>query len=516
MNRHSDVLALGSFVVLGLPDGMLGTAWPSMRATFGVPVGALGLVLLLGTAGSVLVTVFVGTLIQRLGVPALLAVAGLCAAVGVTGYALAPGFGLVLGVSVLSGASAGMMDAGLNTAIALTGRQRLLNLLHGAYGVGTAIGPLVVTAAILTGSWRPAYLILTVLDLVIAGSWLRQRRRDGPASRAAKHAQAIEPQSGPQWSRRRYGAVLAAGMSVFFLYTGLEVGAGQWEASFCRGHLNLSAGATGLATFGYWGALTAVRISLALVPRPVPPRTVVRFGTALAVIAAAVIWWQPGPAGTVIAFAVLGAALAGVFPALITLTPGRIGERRAQHVIAWQVGAAAAGGAGVSALIGLLIGATSLAVLGPALTTLAVLVVASELILARLAPAPARPNPSPGPDPGPGPAARRPSAALDRVPCRLGHILPSDGVVHRTSSSAAARPGRPGPPHLAGQNLALIIAMLCAWPQASLPRGSRSASCASASSVRPAAQKILESLGFAETLVGYWPPNLPRSRNVPR
>jgi fucose permease len=191
---------------------------------------------------------------------------------------------------------------------------------------------------------------------------------------------------------------------VFFLYTGLEVGAGQWEASFCREHLNLSTGATGLATFGYWGALTAVRISLALVPRPVPPRIVVHSGTALAVIAAAVIWWQPGPAVTVIAFAALGGTLAGVFPALITLTPGRIGERRAQHVIAWQVGAAAAGGAGVSALIGLLIGATSLAVLGPALTALAVLVVASELILTRLArprprlaPTPTRADPSPSP-----------------------------------------------------------------------------------------------------------------------
>ena len=75
-----------------------------------------------------------------------------------------------------------------------------------------------------------------------------------------------------------------------------------------------------------------------------------------------------------------------MFPALISLTPVRLGQRRAQHVISWQVGAAAAGGAGVSALIGLLIGATSLAVLGPALTVLAVLVVAAELILTRLAP----------------------------------------------------------------------------------------------------------------------------------
>ena len=60
------MLALGSVVVLGLPDGILGTAWPSMRATFGAPVGDLGLILLLGTAGSVLVTAFAGTLIQRL------------------------------------------------------------------------------------------------------------------------------------------------------------------------------------------------------------------------------------------------------------------------------------------------------------------------------------------------------------------------------------------------------------------------------------------------------------------
>jgi fucose permease len=394
-NRSSDVLALGSFVVLGLPDGMLGTAWPSMRATFGAPVGDLGLILLLGTAGSVLVTTFVGTLIQRLGVPALLAVGATCAAVCAAGFALAPGLPLVLGVAVLGGAAAGLMDGGLNTAIALSGRQRLLNLLHGSYGLGTAIGPLIITAAILTGSWRPAYVTLTVLDLLLAGSWLRQRRRSALAPAPAEQAPPVEPLSVAQWTRRRYGSVLAMGMSVFFLYTGLEVGAGQWEASFCRGHLNLSTSATGLATFGYWGALTAVRISLALLPRPVLPRTVVRYGSALAVVAAAVIWWQPGPTGTVLAFALLGGALAGVFPALVTLTPVRIGEQRAQHVIAWQVGAAAAGGAGISALIGLLIATTSLAALGPALTTLAILVVLAELILAKLAPIPPDPAPAP-------------------------------------------------------------------------------------------------------------------------
>ena len=392
VSRSSDLLSLGSFVVLGLPDGMLGTAWPSMRATFGAPVSALGLILLIATAGSVLVTAFVGPLIRRLGVPALLAVAGSVAALGYTGFALAPGLWLILAVAVLLGAAAGMMDAGLNTAVALTGRARLLNLLHGAYGVGTAIGPLVVTAAILTGSWRPAYLVQLTLDLLLAVLWLRHRQRDRAQSVVTAAAQdlASEPHPAGTWSRRRYGGVVVAGMSVFFVYTGLEVGAGQWEASYCRGHLNLSPGATGLAVFGYWGALTAVRIGLAVLPRPVPPQAVVRWGNVLAVLAAAAVWWQPDTAVAITGFVVLGGALAGVFPALISLTPVRLGEQRAHNVISWQVGAAAAGGAGISAVIGLLIGVTSLAILGPAMTVLALIVVAAELILHRLAP-PGRP-----------------------------------------------------------------------------------------------------------------------------
>src|SRR5256885_3318854 len=155
-SRSSDVLSLGSFVILGLPDGILGTAWPSMRATFGAPIGDLGLILLITTAGAVLVTAFVGPLIRRLGVPALLAVAGVLAAIGYAGFAAAPGLWLVLSVAVLLGVSAGMMDGGLNTAVALTGRPRLLHLLLGAHGVGTAIRPLGVPPPLPPRPRRPA------------------------------------------------------------------------------------------------------------------------------------------------------------------------------------------------------------------------------------------------------------------------------------------------------------------------------------------------------------------------
>ena len=391
-DRRFDLLSLGTFIIVGLPDGMLGTAWPAMRQSFGAPVGDLGLILLANTLGSVVIAAFVGRLIQRLGVSALLAVAASCAAFGGLGYAAAPGLWLILAIGPLLGAAIGMIDGGLNTAVALTGRPRLLNLLHGFYGIGTALGPLIVTVAILTGSWRPAYLFLAALDLAAAALWVLQHRRVPPpaAPRApsgtdtGQEPDVTDPAAA--WSRRRLVSVLALGLIVFFVYTGLEVSAGQWETSYLRGHLNMSASSAGLASFGYWGALTAVRIGLALPARPVPPRRVIGWGLAVSVVAAALIWWQPDTAVTVAGFVILGAALAGVFPALIAITPQRIGERRAQHAIAWQVGAAAAGGSGISALLGLLIDTNSLAILGPALLSLALLLVLANAALAQIAP----------------------------------------------------------------------------------------------------------------------------------
>jgi fucose permease len=394
VQRRLDVLSLASFVALGLPDGMLGTAWPAMRQSLHAPVGALGLVLLAATAGSVLITVFIGRILRRTGVAALLAGGLLCFAAGAAGFAAAPVFGVILGVAVLFGLAAGTMDGGLNTAVGLSGRQRLLNLLHGAYGVGTAIGPLVVTIAILTGSWRPAYVVLLIVDGCLAVAWIRQRYAAGPGSSPAPApAPPADAQSPPEAEPRAsgparpYRAVVVAGIAVFFVYTGLEVAAGQWETTFARGDLHLSASAAGLATFGYWAALTAVRITLGLLRRGPANQRVVRWGGAVAVLAAALIWWQPGPVLTVLGFVLLGGSLAGIFPALVALTPGRLGADRAQHVIAWQVGAAAAGGAGISALVGLFIGSFGLSVLGPALTVLAGALVLTELILSRLAPA---------------------------------------------------------------------------------------------------------------------------------
>ena len=370
--RTLDLLGAASFVALGLPNGMIGTAWPAMRRAFGAPVGDLGLVLIVATAGAVAVSTLVGAGMRRLGPPVILSLAAGLGALGALGFTLAPGLPTVAGIALLLGLSAGALDGALNTVAGLSARAHLLNLLHGAYGIGTALGPLVVTIAIVAGSWRGAYLALAVADVGLAALWARSR---GATAR---------PATPPHRRRTRLDGRVVGGMVVFFVYTGLEVTAGQWETSFSRQHLGLPAFWAGVGTFAYWGALTVVRLLLAAVRRPPPPALLVRAGGAAAAVAAAVIWWQPTRAITLGAFAVLGAALAGVFPALVTMTPARVGRREAQDVIAWQVGAAAAGGSAVAALVGLLIGAAGFAVLGPSLVALALILCGLERLVWRV------------------------------------------------------------------------------------------------------------------------------------
>ena len=380
-SRTLAALGLGGFVVLGLPDGMWGTAWPTMRHTFHQPLGSLGLILVFATIGNLVTSLSTGRTLRRFGVSRLLVVAGLIAATGALLIAISTVWAMVLIGALLAGMAAGLLDTGLNTVIALSGRLRLLNMLHGAYGVGSAIGPLVVTAAIVITSWRPAYFLLIALELLLAYGWWRTSSHwtpevadDGDSVAAA----VVAPDDGPT---KHIGLLVGLGVGAFFFYTGLEVTAGQWAASFFRGPLGLSAGSAGPAVFAYWGSLTAARFAIAIPRRTPNPVLLVRLGCIGGLAASALIWWAPSTAAVIVGFALLGAVLAPVFPALVTLTPVRIGHARAQHAIGWQIAGANVGAAGLSAFTGIILQHEGLRTLGPCLVVIAVVLIGCNAAL---------------------------------------------------------------------------------------------------------------------------------------
>jgi fucose permease len=378
-SRSLAALGLGGFVVLGLPDGMWGTAWPTMRHTFHQPLGSLGLILVFGTIGNLITSLSTGRTLRRFGVGRLLVVAGLIAATGALLIAISSVWAMVLIGGLLMGMAAGLLDTGLNTVIALSGRLRLLNMLHGAYGVGSALGPLVVTAAILITSWRPAYFLLIALELLLAYGWWRTSSHWTPE--AADDDVATEATVLDDGPTRHVGLLVGLGVAAFFFYTGLEVTAGQWAASFFRGPLGLSAGAAGPAVFAYWGSLTAARFAIAIPRRTPNPVLLVRLGCVGGLGASALIWWAPSTAVVIVGFALLGAVLAPVFPALVTLTPIRIGHARAQHAIGWQIAGANVGAAGISAVTGIILQHEGLRTLGPSLVVIAVALIGCNAAL---------------------------------------------------------------------------------------------------------------------------------------
>jgi fucose permease len=368
--------AVAAFVILGMPDGMIGVVWPSIRAGLGLPLDLLGILLVASTAGFLLTSAANGLLAGRLATGALVLAAGGGAMAGscliLAGRTLAL---LAAGVFVL-GASGGVIDPSLSTLASLRGRHRLMNLMHGGYGVGAALGPGLATAAIGLGSWRLAYAGLAVCQGSVLCWWAARpgRARAGDPPRPAAAVAAVRP-------ARRSGVPL--GLLAFFFASGLEIAAGAWAATYLRGQLGLSAAAAGLMVLGYWTALTASRLAAGALPHRLGPRQLALSGCVAAGAGAALLWW-PEPAAAATGLMLLGCGTGPVFPALTSLTPERVGHAWAPRLIGWQLAAGAVGAAAVSSVFGACLQRAGLRLTGPLLTGLVLVITGLVVALNRI------------------------------------------------------------------------------------------------------------------------------------
>src|SRR4051812_21957591 len=331
-------LAFVAFVSLGLPDGVLGVVWPSVRGTFGRPVSHLGVLLAAGSAGYLVSSFLGGQLVRTLGVGALLVGSSVVVAVALTGMALAPNWAAFVSFAVLGGTGGGAIDAGINTFAASRFSARVVNWLHACWGIGATAGPLLMTAVMARGlSWRVGYqavagalALLSLLFLFTLRLWTIQQAAD-EAPHAAQTATLGEALRRP---------VVWMQLALFFLYCGIESTAGQFLYTLLTESRGLPHTTAGLATGGYWASLTAGRVVFGQIAATVDRRTILRTGLALAPVAAALLWWNLATPTTLAAAALLGFALAPVFPTLISVTPERVGHYFAPQAVGFQVAAA--------------------------------------------------------------------------------------------------------------------------------------------------------------------------------
>ncbi|MCY0992202.1 MFS transporter [Nannocystis sp. ILAH1] len=351
------VLAYLGFVSLGLPDAVLGVAWPSLRAAFSLPQAALGAPLAALAVSYFLSGLAAGSLMRRAGIGALLAGSTAIVTLAVAGFASAPSFGVFLAAACIGGFGSGAIDAALNAYVAHNFGARHMTWLHAAYSLGAALGPALMTAVLAReAGWRTGYAVLAGALGVLAVAFILTRRRwdEGAAATApdaATSTASAEQDAGPHVLRRPR---VWLQLGFFFLYTGLEMSAGQWAFTVLTEARGLDESQAGTQVSLYWASLLAGRIVLGFVVERVGPVLLVRLATALAVLSAAV-FALPGlpPVAAFTGLALLGFALAPMYPVLMAETPRRMGSHAA-HAVGFQVSAATAGIAAMPSLAGLL------------------------------------------------------------------------------------------------------------------------------------------------------------------
>ncbi len=388
------IVAYLSFIVLGLPDGMLGVAWPSMSGEFARPLGALGILLFGFTVGYLATTAAAGILIQRLGYYRHLLFAAVLMTAGGAGIALSPVWIAVVAAAGVLGAGAGMLDGGLNAYAAQRFRARDLNWLHAAYGVGATTGPLLMTPIIAADtSWRLGYVIfgLFAAASVVAFRLSRDRWQVPAADGGPTGAHAAPGSAAPTAAAGAPAAaegggwsVLLGSLVVFFLYTGLEVVAGQWSYTLFTVGRGVDAGRAGPWISVYWGSLTVGRVAFGWIAERIPAETLLRATSVLAILGVTLLWIGRPPVLGAVGLGVLGFCLAPMFPLLIGETPRRVGAARSDHMVGLQIASSNIGAVSLVGLVGLLVEVLGLEIIGPALFVNALLfLVANEFVAHR-------------------------------------------------------------------------------------------------------------------------------------
>ena len=352
---------------LGLPDGVLGVAWPSIRRTFDLPLSGLGALLVATTTGYLAASTASGALVMRLGVGGLLLASSLVMVASLSTFALAPAFFAILVAGAFAGVGGGAIDAGINAFAATSLSPARTAWLHAFWGLGATLGPLVVTAVLAAGlSWRWGYAVIALVLASMAVVFAITR----DAWPAVVSVDAASPR-GPTLVDTLRRPVVVAHVAIFFLYTGLEAAAGQWMYSLLTEARAVPAVVAGVWTAVYWGGLCAGRVALASLLRATPIERVLRMTLAIASLAAILIWLGDDSTLAVVGIAALGLSLAPVYPLLVSATPRRVGASHAAHAIGAQVAAAYLGVATLPGVAGVIARTWGLETLGPALTVMA-------------------------------------------------------------------------------------------------------------------------------------------------
>ena len=342
-----------SFISLGLPDSMLGSAWPAMNVSLNAPLWGAGLVQMLISFCTIISSLNSAKLIRRFGTGKLTAISVATTALALLGFSLAKNYAFLLLMAVPLGLGAGAVDAGLNNYVALHCEAKHMSWLHCFWGIGTIIGPMILSAVLrVGGSWATGYRAVGLIQCAVSallfatlGMWKHgniQQEEHG-----AKALSVWEVLSLP-------GA--KAGMVTFLCYCAVESTLGLWGATYIsqvRGVDEATA-----ASFGamFYIGITVGRAISGFMAMKLLPKQMVRVGQALLALGCIFMMIPAGSTLSGIGLVVCGLGCAPIYPNIIQDTPVNYGAENSQAAIGVQMAFAYVGSTFLPSIFGALAG----------------------------------------------------------------------------------------------------------------------------------------------------------------
>lgn len=343
-----------AFISLGLPDGLLGSAWPVMYGEFDVPVSYAGVVSTIICVGTIISSLQSDRLTRRLGTGKVTAISVLATAIALFGFASSHSFFAVCLWAVPYGFGAGCVDAALNNYVALHYESYHMSWLHCMWGIGATVGPYIM-GWVLTGghAWNTGYRYVGIIQIVLTAIvffslplWKGRTVQNQNGEAVDMESKAL---SLPEIIRIPGAKEI---MVTFFCYCGLEQTAGLWASSYLvlqRGiHVETAAR---FASLFYLG-ITIGRGICGFLTMKLNDRQMIRLGFGMIGIGIAILILPFGETMALVGLVMVGLGCAPIYPCIIHSTPDHFGAEHSQAIIGVQMASAYVGSATLPPLFG--------------------------------------------------------------------------------------------------------------------------------------------------------------------